>query len=131
MEILKKYIWGTVATLILIVFLIILQKYQDASQRSYHFESKLDEVQKETCYWLFQKLKVVKTNHSTAIEDQEIRYISFAKQQFKNDWKGGTGDLSVLEDAIGSWASNIINLEKQSFAVRQQIANCDKLAINR
>jgi len=50
MEILKKYIWGTVATLILIVFLIILQKYQDASQRSYHFESKLDEVQKETCY---------------------------------------------------------------------------------
>lgn len=116
---------------ILVLLLFMIQLIVNANKTAKHYETQLEEVQKETCYWLFQKLEVIKAEHSFALQDQEINYALFAKQQFENDWKGGTGDLWVLDEAIWSWADRIRKREKQSALVREQIANCDKLVINR
>ncbi len=122
----KTHIAIVVGALVLLLFMI--QLIVNANRTARHYESKLDEVQKETCYWLFQKRDVIKEKHTVALDNLESKYILFAKTQFENDWLRGTGDLSIIDEAKWSWASEIRWLEKQSASVREQIANCDKIS---
>ena len=108
----------------LILWLIALQMYVNASKTTDYLDQEVVKIKRETCYNQKVVLDQVRAEYATTLDEVKTHYQSVAILEFEKNRKGGGEWLDELYRILGDSEMKARSLEKKSGDIRREIANC-------